>query len=111
MLKAEYAEAEKKAEPNIHIFSDVIAKYYTQTPNLYRQRFYWVLEELNCSGELLNLSVKVFNEMNGHADITGITTTVILQKGKTSDGKSPTEEVVKDCCDAFASYVYTMLHE
>lgn len=112
MLQQEYAAAEKESEPNFHILSDVIQRYYTQTTNLFKQRFYWILEELGCSGssvELINFALQT--KMTEKYLILGISPTPIDVILMFTKGDNPSEEVKGCCYKAFASYIYTMLHK
>ena len=110
MLREEYETAEKEGQVAHHIFSDVLKRYYTQTPDLYHQRFFWPLEELNCSGNLLELKSSIQDKMYQTVQIIEIDGEDYVNVMQLKGG-NPSAQVISDCCEALACYIYTMLHE
>ena len=84
-------------EYNIHLFSDVLKRYYVDE-KMFRDRYKWIDKELGYEpmGDLL---FKINHHMN--SSTSGQALTAIL-------GKSPSEEVNKACCQSFCNYIYTM---
>ena len=87
---------------NINILSDTLQWYYTSYYNLYKDRFKWITEELNCSTDLNSLKNTIYSTMNGTLEQNGL----LIMKGK-----NPSSEVNRYCCNAFANYIYSMLNE
>lgn len=98
ILKKEFKESTSETW-NFHLLSDTIEWYYT---SLYRNRFKWIGEELNCPLSLGSLNNSIYKKMTGYNEKK------VLLKGK---GKSPTDEIIELCCDSFANYIYAMLNK
>ncbi len=82
-----------------HKLSDALNWYYTSE---YTNRFYQIYEELGCSMTLGSLREAVYEKMNQFVEsVPGVGLLALL-------GDSPTEEVNRACCNAFANYIYSM---
>lgn len=90
-------------EWNFHLLSEALTWYY-QTTRLYRSRFTWIGDELNCPLEIGNLNGKVYTAMNGPLENTAFIGLLVTQ------GNSPAPEIIQACCNSFANYIYAMQH-
>ena len=84
---------------NYHVFSEALRWYY-QEDEKYRNRFNWFLEEVNGKPEFKDLTSKIYSMMTG----TGERSILLPQKAN-----SPTDEVIRMCCNSLASYIISMV--
>lgn len=91
---------------NFHLLSDTLQSFYTSHPNLYTERFHWILEELGCSNNVGALKSAVKDKMN--TKVLGIGNFGLVSVMDLKGG-SPSSEVVEMCCDSFANYICKML--
>lgn len=88
-------------EENYHVLSDSLYWYYTHYANLlFTKRFQWIVEELNCSPTMESIRSTVFEWLSGKSEKA-----ILLPRL----ADSPAESIVKNCCNAFANYIYTMI--
>ena len=86
---------------NYHVLSDSLYWYYTHYANLlFTKRFQWIVEELNCSPTMESIRSTVFEWLSGKSEKA-----ILLPRL----ADSPAESIVKNCCNAFANYIYTMI--
>lgn len=86
-------------EYNIHLFSDILKRYYVNE-KMFRDRFKWLEEELDVPFIYVPYEIE------------------LAVSRDTSDGRllieilagspTPSDEVVKACCDAFCAYMAVM---
>lgn len=96
-------ELSEEMEENYHLLSDALNWYYGNA--LYRSRFKWICDELDCSQSLSSMNRAINNKMNTKAfGVGGFGFLTVA----TIKGGNPSQEVYDLCCESLAKYIFSM---